>query len=299
MNAPRQEWLKERMTGIGGSDAAAVLGLSKWRTPLEVYREKRGELGPQEDNESFLWGRVLEPVICQQYAERTGRVVRVPDGILRHPVHGFMLANLDGVTDDGRVVEVKTARTGADWGDEGSDQVPADYLLQVQHYMAVTGFVVADVAVLIGGSDFRMYEVPADAELQEMLVEREAEFWRNVEQGIPPEPVTYSDMQARFGRSSKGGTVEASPEVLGAIDRLRGIKTELRRLEDAEDAETAIVMKALGECDTLVSGGFTVATWKAAKPSQRFDSKNFQAAYPELYPQFLKAGEVSRRFLLK
>lgn len=299
MNTPREDWLKERMTGIGGSDAAAVLGLSKWRTPLEVYQEKRGELGPQEDNESFLWGRVLEPVIRQQYAERTGRVVRVPDGILRHPEHAFMLANLDGVTDDGRVVEIKTARSGQDWGEVGSDQVPQAYLLQVQHYMAVTGFVVADVAVLIGGSDFRLYEVPADRELQQMLVEGEAEFWRNVEQGIPPEPVSYSDMQARFGRSSKGGTVEATQETLDAITRLRTVQADIKRLEEVEETEKAIVMKALGECDTLVAGGFTVATWKAAKPSQRFDSKTFQAAYPELYPQFLKTGEVSRRFLLK
>jgi predicted phage-related endonuclease len=165
--------------------------------------------------------------------------------------------------------------------------------------MAVTGLVVADVAVLIGGSDFRMYEVPADRELQEMLIEGEAEFWRNVEQGTPPEPVSYSDMQVRFGRLTSGGTVEATPDVIDAVVRLQKVQEEIKRLEEVEQAEKAIVMKALGECDTLVSGGFTVATWKAAKPAQRFDSKGFQAAYPELYPQFLKAGEVSRRFLLK
>lgn len=298
MNA-REDWLKERQTGIGGSDAAAVLGLSKWKTPLQVYQEKRGELGPTPDNESMLWGRALEPVIRQQYAERTGRVVRVPDGIIRHPSHEFMLANLDGVTDDSRVVEVKTARSGQDWGEPGSDEVPQAYLLQVQHYMAVTGFAVADVAVLIGGSDFRLYEVPADSELQQMLIEGEAEFWQRVTDGNPPEPVSYADMRARYGRASRDGNVDASPEVLAAVDRLRTLQSEIKRLETVEETEKAIVMKALGECDTLVAGGFTVATWKAAKAAQRFDSKAFQAAHPDLYPQFLKTGEASRRFLLK
>lgn len=295
----REDWLKERMTGLGGSDAAAVLGLSMWKTPMEVYQEKRGELGPQDDNESMLWGRVLEPVIRQQYAERTGRVVRVPDGILRHPVHGFMLANLDGVTDDGRVVEIKTARTGMGWGEAGSDEVPQAYLLQVQHYMAVTGFAVADVAVLIGGSDFRLYEVPADRELQQMMIDGEADFWQRVEQGIPPEPVSYADVQARYGRRSNGGTIEAGPDVLSAIERLRAAQADMKRLEDAVEAEKTIIMKALGECDTLVSGGFTIATWKTSKPAQRFDSKAFQIANPTLYSQFLKTGEASRRFLLK
>jgi putative phage-type endonuclease len=298
MNA-HEQWLQERRSGIGGSDAAAILGLSKWKTPLEVYMEKRGELAPRPDNESMRWGRVLEPVIRQQYAERTGRVVRVPDYIVYHQDHSFMLANLDGVTDDRRVVEIKTARTSQGWGDPGTDEVPQEYLLQVQHYMAVTGFGVADVAVLIGGSDFRVYEVPADRELQEMLIESEAEFWHRVEQGIPPEPVSYADMQARFGRSSRGGSVEATDEVLDAVARLIAIKAQMTRLEGDEEAAKAIIMKALGECDTLTSGGEVIATWKAAKPAQRFDTKAFQAAHHDLYQQYIKTGEASRRFLLK
>lgn len=300
MNA-RQEWLNERRSGIGGSDAAAVLGLSKWKTPLQVYLDKRGEAAETPDNESMLWGRALEPVIRQQYAERTGRAVLVPDGILRHPSHSFMLANLDGMTEDRRVVEIKTARVAQGWGEPGSDEVPQDYLLQVQHYMAVTGFDVADVAVLIGGSDFRLYEVPADRELQELLIDAEASFWRNVEQGIPPEPVSYADMQTRFGRASREGTVEAEsdPDVLVAVAKLRAIRETMKTMEADEEAQQAVIMKALGENDTLTIAGQPAVTWKAAKPSQRFDSNAFKAVYPALYAEFLKTGEPSRRFLLK
>ena len=149
----RDDFLKSRATGIGGSDAAAILGLSRWKSPFQVYQEKRGEAAQTPDNASMRWGRYLEPVVRQAYADDTGRAVRLPDGLVRHQQHTFMIANLDGVTDDGRVVEIKTARTSQGWGEPGSDQVPQEYLLQAQHHMAVTGLVVADVAVLIGGSD--------------------------------------------------------------------------------------------------------------------------------------------------
>lgn len=295
----RESWLKERQTGIGGSDAAAVLGLSKWKTPLDIYLEKRGETGNQPDSEPMLWGRALEPVIRQQYADRTGRVVRIHEGILRHPQHDFMLANLDGVTDDGRLLEIKTARSGQDWGEPGTDEVPQAYLLQVQHYMAVTGLVVADVAVLIGGSDFRLYEVPADQELQGMLIEAEAEFWRRVVDGVPPEPVSFADAQARFGRVSVAGEVEATSEALAAIAELRTVRESMKALELREEEAKAIVMCLLGDHDTLVGQGRALATWKASRPSVRFDSSAFKAAHPELHAQFSKAGEASRRFLIK
>jgi len=299
MNA-RSDWLEARRAGIGGSDAAAVLGLSKWKTPLQVYQEKRGEVGEQEDNESMLWGRALEPVIRQQYAERTGRVVRVPEGIIRHPAHAFMLANLDGVTDDHRLLEVKTARSAQEWGEAGTDQIPQAYLIQVQHYISVTALSVADVAVLFGGSDFRLYEVPADNELQQMIIDGEAAFWQRVVEGAPPDPVSFADMQVRYGRSSREARVLASREVVGSIERLRALKIDIDQAETCVETEKAAVMKALGEADTLVDdGGNVLCTWRAAKPAQRLDAKALQAARPDLYQQFLKTGEVSRRFLLK
>lgn len=295
----REEWLESRMAGIGGSDAAAVLGLSRWKTPLDVYLDKRGESVSAPDNEAMLWGRALEPVIRQQYAERTGRVVRVPEGILAHPEHPFMLANVDGVTDDRRVLEVKTARSGKDWGEPGSDEVPQAYLLQVQHYMAVTGYPVADVAVLIGGSDFRLYEVPADNELQELMVSAEAEFWQRVVDGNPPEPVSLADVQAKFGRTSNNAAIEAAPEVLTALETIKATRDQIKAIEASEEAARAIVMNAMGEADTLTFGGRTIATWKLAKAARRFDMDSFKAAHPAIYEQFAKTGDPSRRFIIK
>jgi putative phage-type endonuclease len=296
----RDEWLKQRMSGVGGSDAPAVLGLSKWRTPLDVYLEKRGEGVPTEDREPMRWGRILEQPIRQEYAERTGRIVRVPDGLIRHPQHDWMLATVDGVTDDGRLVEIKTARSADGWGEPGTDEVPQAYLIQVQHYLTVTALSVADVAVLIGGQDYRQYEIQADPELQAMIVESEAEFWDRVQNGTPPDPVNYSDVVTKYGRASRSATIVADAATVAAVETLRAIREQYKAIEESEQHARAIVMQALGEADTLADvDGRVLCTWRAAKAAQRLDAAALKVAHPDIYTAFLKAGDPSRRFLIK
>lgn len=295
----RTTWLAARRKGIGGSDVAAILGLSPWQTPLQLYQEKRGELPETPDNPAMLWGRTLEPVIRQHYADITGRTVRVVDQLLTHPQYPFMLANVDGLTKDKRVVEIKTARTAQDWGEAGTDAIPQPYLLQVQHYMAVTGFKIADVAVLIGGSDFRLYTVQADPELQALLIDHEQAFWQRIVHGNPPEPTNLADVQRQFGQYTHGATVEANQAVLTALAQLKAIRAEIKTLEKAEEIAQTTIMKAMGESETLISQGTILATWRLAKPIKRFDHHRFQVAHPDLYDAFMKEHEASRRFLLK
>lgn len=296
----RADWLAARRSGIGGSDAAAVLGLSPWRTPLAVYLEKRGEGAESAETEPMRWGTRLEPLVRQEYADRAGEVVRVPDGLLRHPAHQWMLATIDGVTDSGRLVEIKTARSAEGWGEPGTDQVPQAYLIQVQHYLAVTALPVADVAVLIGGSDYRQYEVPADRELHEMLIEQEAAFWARVQSGEPPEPVNAADAARLWGRASREQRVVATDAVAEAVARLRALKLRRAEMDAEEESARLAVMQALGEADTLVGvDGSVLCTWRAAKPAQRLDGAALKAARPDIYTQFLRAGEPSRRMLIK
>lgn len=296
----RTAWLEQRRSGIGGSDAAAVLGISKWRTPLSVWLDKTGQADNTSETEPMRWGTLLEPVIKQEYAERTGREVIAP-GFLRHHKHQFMVANVDGITRDDRVVEVKTSRSADGWGEPGSDQVPEDYLLQVQHYMAVTELPVADIAVLIGGSDFRIYTVAADAELQAMMVDAEAAFWRTVIDMMPPAPVTFADAVAMYGRNARKDSITtASQDVIEALHQLKAIRSRLGDLEAQEEAQKAIIMKAMGEHDTLAdAAGKVLATWKLSAAPKRFDAKALAAVHPDIHAAFLKEGEASRRFLIK
>ncbi|RRD43509.1 hypothetical protein EII18_02900 [Comamonadaceae bacterium OH3737_COT-264] len=300
MTIDRTQWLAQRRAGIGGSDVAAILGLSKWRTPLDVYLDKRGELPEQEDSAAMHWGRTLEPIIRQEYANQTGVYVTVPKGILVHPEHSFMLANLDGFTETNRVFEAKTARTAEGWGEPGSDEVPDAYALQVQHYMAVTDCPAADIAVLIGGSDFRIYHIEADKQLQADMIRAEAAFWHRVQNGDPPAPITLADAQRSFGHIKTEGTVHATAEDAAAWHELLAIRARIKADEAREEALKARLMQAIGQRgDTLTFDGQTLATWKLSKPTKRFNRQRFTEAHPALAAQFTDESAPTRRFIIK
>lgn len=294
----RQAWLEERRTGIGGSDAAAAVGLSKWKTPLELYLDKRGELTTTE-NEPMHWGHLLEPVIRQEYSNRTCRTVVVPSGIIRHPSVEFALMTPDGIADESRVLQVKTARTAEGWGEPGSAEIPQEYLIQVNHEMFVTGLPVADVAVLVGGSDFRIYEVPADAELQTMLIEQERQFWNRVVACLPPEPINRDDVKRRW-RISTSDKAEADSADASIAAMLRITKNTIKRCEELEDQYAAMLQEKMADAAELVtSSGEVIATWKNIAASPRFDLERFRSEQQELFKQYLKAAAPQRRFLLK
>ena len=150
------------------------------------------------------------------------------------------------------------------------------------------------------GQPPRIYEVEADRELQELIIEREAEFWDRVQRQDPPDPINLADTLRRF-RDGIQGTVLATQETRRAVEALRDLRAQAKALEAREEALKAEILKAMGELDTLVSPdtGEVLATWRQAKAPMRFDTKALQAALPDVYKQYLKAGEASRRFLLK
>lgn len=192
----RTAWLAERRKGLGASDAAAVVGLSPWRSPLSVFLDKTGRLPTPPMTTQQKWGLLLEPVLAEAYAEETGRTVFEPSPNLRHPEYSWMLANLDRLTACGRVVELKTAGAfaGDEWGEPGTDQVPETYLVQVAHQMAVVDAAVADVAVLIGGQTFRIYTVERNDLLIDRIIRIEASFWQRVQRDEPP-PIDWAHPQ--------------------------------------------------------------------------------------------------------
>lgn len=256
MNA-REEWLAERRTGIGGSDAAAVLGLSPYRSRLALYLDKRGELQEEApESDDMLWGRLLEPVVRQRYSDVTGRTVKMLSGLARHPRHPWMIGSLDGFVEGERVIyEGKTARRSDGWGEPGTDQVPEHYALQVQHYLAVTGYEAADIAVLIAGSSFRMYRIDADRELQDMLFEAEREFWEMVQRGEPPEPDLSRESDRAILRRMFPGTNGQTIRADESDERWRAVWQEAAELAaqyqaTAEHAKAHLLRK-MGEASQL------------------------------------------------
>jgi len=298
----RAEWLIERRTGIGASDAAAAVGLSKWKTPLELWMDKKGEYS-FEGNEATRWGGLLEPVVRQEAADRLGITIEVPNRIIRHPTVSFAIATVDGIGFPShgpkRMYEGKTARSADGWGEPGSAEIPQDYFFQCQHGMFVTRLEVTDVAVLIGGSDFRLYEVPADPDFQKMLIEQEAEFWNLVQSNTPPEPVNAEDVKRRWKLSSGKQFLAGQPEAEKSL-LLRRAKDMAKFLDARIEELTTDLQAQMKDCGELIGpDGETLATWNNIKTNPRFDLERFKEEHPELHASYLKDPGHQRRFLLK
>jgi putative phage-type endonuclease len=263
---------------------------------------KIGEGGEVQDSPAMEWGRRLEPVVLAAYCERTGvEVQAVPHRILRSIARPWQIYSPDGMAAD-RLVEIKTARTSEGWGEPGTDEVPDAYAIQVQHGMAVTGLPRCDIAVLIGGSDFRIYTVPRDDALIEDLTAAEAAFWLRVERRDPPPPRTYTEAQRLWGRAKPAGQqVYATAEAEAAYRELLQIREQMAALEQREEALRAVLCAQMADRgDTLIgASGEPIATWTVVKPRETFDARTFAKDHPDLYAAYLRVGQPTRRFNIK
>lgn len=237
MNTFTAEELAARRNWIGGSEAAAAIGLNPYESQYDVWQRKLGLAPEFEGNEATLWGKLHEPVIRQQYAERMQRVVRLPAETIVHPKYPFMACHPDGLTDDRRLFEAKTARSADDWGEEGSDDIPQPYMIQVQHNMLVLGLEVCDLAALLHGSQLRIYVIEAHKELQQSIIDLEAQFWHYVESKTAPPPDFSRADAVEVLRKMYPGT---TGEVLTADEEVIHIHQNIDHYTQAEkDAKAA------------------------------------------------------------
>ena len=313
MNAPtRTEFLARRMAGIGGSDLAALMGLSPYKTPFQLWQEKTGRFTPDfspEQEERMHWGTVLEDVVAHHYADRSGRKVQRINSQLAHPLWNRIIGNVDRVVvaegtraryepAQGRVLgadkvlEVKTASAYAmrsngeadttGWGEAGTDQVPQHYWLQVQHYMGLTGLPVADVAVLFGGQTYRTYTVNYDAALMAELFAQASDWWaKHVDADVPPNPQSEAEAKLAWASHKAGKVVAIGADIAEHITELRRVKAELAALETREQQLRDAITPLIGDAEAVTYMGQTVATWKANKPASKTD---WQAVAQSLGP---------------
>lgn len=294
-------WLEARRTGLGGSDIAAAMNLSVWMTRYELWLDKMGELPPRPLTEPMRWGNLMEPLVLHDFARQTGyRLHRPP--MMRSERYPWLIANVDGIAEargpaaPARIVEAKVSRTT--W-----DEPPTQYLLQVQAYMIVTGLRIADIAVLFGGSELQIFTIPADDELQQMIIEETGEFWHRHVVGLhPPPPSGIEDVKRRWGKLGARGTVIATPEDLARVEQLRETREGIKLLGEDKDAHEAYLMTRLGETgDTLVHPvtGKPLITWKLANGVHRLNVEQLRIDHPDLFAKYSAPGEGVRRFLVK
>jgi len=264
--------LEERRTGVGGSDAAAVLGISPFSTAYELYLDKLDQAPPEDKNflkEGRYWGSVLEQPVSDRYAEETGYKIQKANKLIRSKEHPFMIANIDRkvVGEDRRIgFEAKTAVWKEGWGESGSDEIPAYIMCQVQHYLAVTGYDVWDLAVLIGNRDFRMYRINPIEKIINDLIEAEQEFWDRVQNKVAPTPDWQSAATTRLIKGLYPGTngqVVMLPDVAAKYHDVMKDAAEQRNIFDkvVEGCKNRIAM-LMGEAAVGVLPDWTAYTRK-------------------------------------
>lgn len=270
MEAAMETFRETRRRGLGGSDAAAVLGLNPRRGPMEVWMEKRGLLPPLADSEVMWWGRELESLIARRYAELKGVHVEKPAEALFHP-RLPLLAHPDGLMPGlGRGLEIKTTRiaSAAEWGEPGTDEVPVTHALQCLHYMAVTGYEEWDLAVLVGGSELRIYHLNCDHKLRAWMEEKLTEWWeRHIVRGEEPALDGSEGARAYIHQRYPEQRLPPSPAPPGSeplARELAVVRAWLARLEDMKRERETRLKALIGDCAAIAGGDWTIS-WRLAK----------------------------------
>jgi len=306
-----------RPHGIGGTDISAVLGLSPYKTPLQLWAEKVSDQGPpQRDAIHLRFGQHLEPFVACEYERVTGLYTSAPVGPVFHPEHGFMFASIDRLVtpepvadgtviscgDAERLLECKTSSAFGrqDWGEAGTDQVPTHYLLQCAWYMAVTNCSRTDLAVLIGNSELRIFDIRRDLRLEGLILEQAQRFWYdNVLANEPPAPSNAVDAQILFPIDEPGSRIEADEETLECIERLAAASAQSSQAADEVDELKGLLMARMGRAQEITHAGRVLATWKNTRPARRLDTTALRCAHPEIAEEFTTTGTTCRRFVFR
>ena len=296
----REEWLKLRRSGIGGSDAGAICGLNPYSSPMSVYRDKTCEDASDIDNEAMRQGRDLEDYVARRFMEDTGLKVRRSNMLYRSEEHPFMIANVDRlVVGEDAGLECKTASAyNADKWKDGI--VPMHYLIQCAHYMAVTGKKAWYIAVVILGKAFQFARIERNEAMIANLVAIEEAFWNgHVVPGIipPPDGSEACDevLKKYFHRARKSSVIPLTgfDEKLGRREELLELIDGLEKEQKQIEQEVKLFMR---DSESAVSDKFRV-TW-ANVDTQRLDTKRIKAEKLEIYQDFVKITS-GRRLTIK
>jgi putative phage-type endonuclease len=276
------EWVAARGEGIGSSDAPIIAG--ERAGLLELWALKAGLIDrPEIDADTqrlFDWGHRLEDDIAEAYTAETDRPLRRVNRMLAHPAWPIARASLDRVSarrGERRIVEIKNTRS-LRW--EQGEPVPGDVQAQVQHQLWVTGYDVADVAVLVAGSDFRIIEVQRDDGFIADLEYLERELWAHVESRTPP-AVDGSESTrrtlARLHPRDDGTYLPATPEFEELVAHLRAAKVAAKTAADAEATVANALRAVLGDA----SGIEGLVTYRKNADSTRTNWPAVAMAYRE------------------
>ncbi len=301
LDMPREQWLELRKKGIGGSDAAAIVGLNRWRSAFDVYADKLGLKPEIPDNEAMRQGRDLEQYVSERFMEATGKKVRRRNAMLQHPEHTFMTANVDRwVVGENAGLECKTTSVLNKYK-FSKGEFPPNYYVQCMHYMAVTGADRWYLAVLVLNKAFHVFVIERDEAEIQALIEAEKSFWYDhVQRQIPPAPDGSEATSELIKQLFPEARERAEVALFGYEDKIQQYLTldaQVKELEQERDKIKQELQLALADSEIGRAQGYIVE-WKN-QTRQTLDTQRLKKEQTEIYEKYLKPAQTVRIFKVK
>lgn len=303
----RTEWLKHRESGIGSSEVATIVGLNPWETPYQLWRRKVGLDAPKQENFAMKAGHYLEDAVAQFWHDETGQDIiksSVGDWLIVNderpymrvsPDRTYWLADMPHNNANKGILECKTTQMSID-----ADDIPKHWFCQVQYQLGVAELEQGSLAWLCSGREFGYKNLALVPDFFAWLVEEVEKFWvDNIQGKQEPTAANVQDILLKYNRHTDGKIVEVNDDIFAAYQDLKAVKDELSAIEEKKTALEEKIKLGFGDAEAISYGGQTLATWKAPKPSSKFDAKTFTAAHPDLAKEFTFPTQGARRFLLK
>ena len=292
----REEWLAARAEGLGGSDAGAVIGINKWKSPYTLWAEKTGQIQDEvKSTEAMRIGTDLEDYVAKRFCEQEGKKVHKSSFSYQSAEYPFMLANIDRkIVGENAGLECKTSNVFAE-SEYQSGSVPPQYYTQCLHYMAVMGFEKMYLAVLVLQRGLFVYEIdrsdPAVQNDIDALIEAEKNFWQCVETGTPPEVDGSESTSETLGYLHKYEDDTADLADLGSeFEMIEDIKAQIKELKDHQEEIENRIKERMNESAAAV--GFSdlyKVTWKKQERTT-LDSKRLKEDHPEIVAEYSKTS---------
>lgn len=303
----RQEWLQYRKDGIGSSEVATIVGLNPWDTPYRLWRRKRGMDAPKEENFAMKAGHYLEDAVSKFWADETGcEVIKssAGDWLIVNPDKPYLRVSPDrtywlkGCAHNAQnkgILECKTTQKTIDEND-----IPKYWFCQVQYQLGVAELTEGSLAWLSCGRDFGYRNLSFVPDFYGWLEEEVEKFYFDcVKNGKEPAMIDAQDVLTKYTTHVGGKITEVTEEVYNAYKELKEVKKQLAELDKQKEELEERLKVGFADAEAISYCGATLATWKAPKPSNRFDEKAFRAENPDLADKYMHEVQGARRFLLK
>lgn len=302
MKLTHKQWLSERRKSIGGSDAAAIVGLNHYVTPYMLWADKTGKLPDKPDNEAMRQGRDLEQYVASRFMGETGKRVRRRTDFFRSKSFPFAHANIDrAVVGERAGLECKTTNV-MNLKKFKSGEFPENYYVQCVHYLAVTGWDRWYLACVILGQGFKWFTIERDQAEIDALMKAESNFWNTyVVPNIPPPvdglPPTSETLETIFQNSDPAKEPADLQTCHDLIRQYCSTKELLKSYQQELNQYKQELQSELGERESGICSNYTVS-WKPQTRSS-FNLKQFASDHPEIdLRSYLKESKF-RKFDIK